>query len=58
LSDSQANTLIGLSVAVGLEVPRAVYKELETYKQVQRIGYNPKRFQYGTLGVKYENVKN
>jgi hypothetical protein len=56
LSDSQANTLIGLPVAVGLEVPGAAYKELESFKQEQRIGYNPKRFQHGALGVKYENV--
>jgi len=56
LSDSQANTLTGLPVAVGLKVARAVYKQLESFKQAQRSGYNPKRFQHGTLGVKYENV--
>ena len=57
LSDSQANTLIGLSVAVGLEVARAAYKELESIKEAQRSRCNSKRFQHGTLGVKYENVK-
>jgi hypothetical protein len=32
-------------VAVGLEVARAVYKQLESFKQAQRSGYNPKRLQ-------------
>ena len=57
MGDSQANTLIFLPVAAGLEVARAVYEQLESFKQAQRSGYNPKRFQHGTLGVKYENVK-
>jgi hypothetical protein len=41
--------LIGLSVAVGLEVARAVYKQLEFFKQAQRSGYNPKRLQRDLL---------
>jgi hypothetical protein len=44
-------------VAVGQEVARAVNKQLESFKQAQRSGFKPKRFQHGTLGVKYENVK-
>ena len=56
LSDSQGNTLTGLPVAVGLEVARVVYKKLGSLKQAQRSGGNPKRFQHGALGVKYENV--
>jgi len=32
-------------VAVGLEVARLVYKLLESFKQAQRSGYNPKRLQ-------------
>jgi hypothetical protein len=56
-SDSQANTLIGLPVAVGLEVARAAYKKLTSFKQAQRSGYTPKRFQHSILGVKNENVK-
>jgi hypothetical protein len=57
LSDPQANKLIGLPVAVGLEVARAAYKQLESFKQAQRSGYNSKRLQHGTLEVKYDNVK-
>jgi hypothetical protein len=53
----QAKPLIGLPVAVGLEVAREDYKQLESFKQAQRSGYIPKRFQHGTLEVKYENVK-
>ena len=45
MSDFQANTLIGLPVAVGLKVAIAVYKQLESFKQAQRSGYNPKRLQ-------------
>ena len=45
MSDSQTNKLIGLPVAVGLEVARLVYKLLESFKQAQRSGYNPKRLQ-------------
>jgi hypothetical protein len=57
LSGSKANTLIVLPVAVGLEVARAVYMQLESFKQAKRIGYNPQMFQHGTLGVKYEDVQ-
>jgi hypothetical protein len=32
-------------VAAGLEVARAVYKQLESFKQAQRSGYNPNRLQ-------------
>jgi hypothetical protein len=32
-------------VAVGLEVARAVYKKLESFKQAQRSGDNQKRLQ-------------
>ena len=32
-------------MAVGLEVARAAYTQLESFKQAQRSGYNPKRFQ-------------
>ena len=45
MNDSQANILVGLSVPAGLEVARAVYKQLESFKQAQRSGYNPKRLQ-------------
>ena len=34
-----------LPVAVGLEVARAVYKQLKSFKQAQRSGYNPNRLQ-------------
>jgi hypothetical protein len=52
-----ANTLTELPEAAGLEVARAFYKQLKYFKQAQYSGHNPKRFQHGTLGVKYENIK-
>ena len=42
---------------VGLEVAIAVHKQLKSFKQAQCSVHNPKRFQHGNLGAKYENVK-
>jgi hypothetical protein len=44
-SDSQVNTLVWLPVAFGLEVARAVNKQLESFKQAQRSRCSPKRLQ-------------